>query len=134
MTHDEVGELLASDAPLREPMLGTMLCETAARAKEIMALDVEDLDTVNRCTTVVRKGGARDVTYWQTATARLLLRLIAGRKPSRCFSPIAERSVCGAGGSRPDRAAVRGSPTGGRRRCSKSTLQRCSAARSRCIS
>ncbi|MFI9415135.1 hypothetical protein [Nocardia gamkensis] len=69
MTHDGVGEPLTSDA-LCGHMLGTMLYETADRAKEIMALDVEDLDTVNRCTIVVRKGGTRDVMYWQTGTAR----------------------------------------------------------------
>ncbi|MEV6324952.1 site-specific integrase [Nocardia sp. NPDC051787] len=85
MTHDEVAELLDSDAPLRERTLWTMLYETAARAEEILALDVEDLDTVNRCATVVRKGGARDVIYWQTGTARLLPHLIAGRKRGPLF-------------------------------------------------
>jgi integrase len=39
-----------------------MLYETAARAEEILMLDITDLDTVNRCATVVRKGGARDET------------------------------------------------------------------------
>lgn len=85
MTHDEVAELLDSPAPLRERVLWTMLYETAARAEEILMLDVADLDTVNRCATVVRKGGARDVIYWQTGTARLLPRLIAGRKRGPLF-------------------------------------------------
>ncbi|WP_328404854.1 tyrosine-type recombinase/integrase [Nocardia sp. NBC_00403] len=85
MTHDEVAGLLDSDAPLRERTWWTMLYETAARAEEILMLDVEDLDTVNRCATVVRKGGARDVIYWQTGTARLLPRLIAGRKRGPLF-------------------------------------------------
>jgi integrase/recombinase XerC/integrase/recombinase XerD len=85
MTHGEVAELLASDASLRERVLWTMLYETAARAEEILALDVTDLDTVNRCATVVRKGGGRDVVYWQTGTARLLPRLIAGRKHGPLF-------------------------------------------------
>jgi integrase/recombinase XerC/integrase/recombinase XerD len=62
-----------------------MLYETAARAEEILTLDVTDLDTVNRCATVVRKGGARDVVYWQTGTARLLPRLIAGRRRGPLF-------------------------------------------------
>ncbi|WP_458687576.1 tyrosine-type recombinase/integrase [Nocardia tengchongensis] len=85
MTRDEVGELLAADVPLRERTLWTMLHETAARAEEILTLDVADLDTVNRCASVVRKGGARDVVYWQTGTARLLPRLIAGRKRGPLF-------------------------------------------------
>jgi integrase len=85
MTRGEVAELLASDAPLRERALWAMLYETAARAEEILMLDITDLDTVNRCATVVRKGGARDVIYWQTGTARLLPRLIDGRKRGPLF-------------------------------------------------
>ncbi|WP_449878121.1 tyrosine-type recombinase/integrase [Nocardia fusca] len=81
MTTAEVDELLGMDAAaLRERVFWSMLYESAARAEEILNLDIEDLDTVNRCATVVRKGGARDVIYWQTGTARLLPRLIAGRK------------------------------------------------------
>jgi integrase len=80
MTQDEVTELLDSDAPLRERTLWRMLYESAARAEKILTLDIEDLDTVNRCASVVRKGGARDVIYWQTGTARLLPRLTGGRK------------------------------------------------------
>ncbi|MGW5922216.1 tyrosine-type recombinase/integrase [Nocardia fluminea] len=85
ITHDEVSELLTSDASLRERKLWTMLYETAARAEEILTLDVGDLDPVNRCATVVRKGGARDVVYWQTGTARLLPRMIAGRRRGPLF-------------------------------------------------
>jgi integrase/recombinase XerC/integrase/recombinase XerD len=85
MTTAEVSELLGKDAPLRERVLWTMLYESAARAEEILALDVDDLDTVNRCATVTRKGGARDVVYWQTGTARLLPRLIVGRKSGPLF-------------------------------------------------
>lgn len=85
MTRDEVTELLDSDAPLRERTLWRMLYESAARAEEILTLDIEDLDTVNRCASVVRKGGARDVIYWQTGTARLLPRLTGGRKRGPVF-------------------------------------------------
>jgi integrase/recombinase XerC/integrase/recombinase XerD len=85
MTRGEVAELLDSDVPLRERVLWTMLYETAARAEEILMLDIADLDTVNRCATVVRKGGARDVIYWQTGTARLLPRLIGSRKRGPLF-------------------------------------------------
>jgi integrase len=56
-----------------------MLYETAARAAEVLALDVEDLDLRNRCAKVRRKGNAADVIVWQTATARLLPRLLRDR-------------------------------------------------------
>ncbi|WP_268895675.1 hypothetical protein [Nocardia sp. CY41] len=38
-----------------------MLYESSARAEEVLVLDVRDLDTVNRCVVVARKGGAREV-------------------------------------------------------------------------
>ncbi len=46
-----------------------MLYETAARAAEVLALDVGDLDLANRRARVRRKGGAIDVIVWQTSTA-----------------------------------------------------------------
>ena len=85
MTRDEVTQLLAADVPLRERVLWTMLYETAARADELLMLDIQDLDMANRCGTVTRKGGARDVVAWQTGTARLLPRLLAGRKKGPVF-------------------------------------------------
>src|SRR5204862_5954059 len=62
-----------------------MLYETAARASEVLALDVEDLDLRNRCAKVRRKGSAVDVIVWQTATARLLPRLLIGRRRGPVF-------------------------------------------------
>lgn len=41
---------------LRERLLWQMLYDTAARASEV-SLNVEDLDEVNRCGTVIGKGG-----------------------------------------------------------------------------
>src|SRR5919198_5763407 len=55
-----------------------MLYETAAGAAEVLALDVGDLDLHNRRARVLRRGGAVDVIVWQTGTARLLPRLLAG--------------------------------------------------------
>ena len=51
-----------------------MLYETAARASEVLALDVEDLDRPQRRARVVSKGGNTDMVYWATPTARLLAR------------------------------------------------------------
>ena len=59
--------------------------ESAARAEEVLLLNVPDLETVNRRAVVTRKGGARDVIVWQTGTARLLARLLAGRKRGPVF-------------------------------------------------
>ena len=62
-----------------------MLYETAARSAEVLALDVGNLDMPNRKARVRRKGGAVDVIVWQTGTARLLPRLLKGRKTGPVF-------------------------------------------------
>ena len=86
LSRAEVEHLLTGKAPsLREQVLWTLLYESAARASEILALDVEDLDLTNRRAKVRRKGGAVDVIVWQTQTARLLPRLIRGRKSGPLF-------------------------------------------------
>jgi hypothetical protein len=46
----------------------------------VLRLDVDDLDLSNRRARVPRKGGAVDVIVWQTGTARLLPRLLKGRR------------------------------------------------------
>jgi integrase len=80
LARDQVEALLGrEDLGLRERTLWRMLYESAARASEVLALDVEDLDLRNRCAKVRRKGSAVDVIVWQTATARLLPRLLKGR-------------------------------------------------------
>jgi integrase len=64
------------DIPLREKTLWRMLYETAARAAEILALNVEDLDLEHRRAPVRSKGGAVEWVYWDTGTAHLLPRLL----------------------------------------------------------
>ncbi|WP_245546990.1 tyrosine-type recombinase/integrase [Nocardia brevicatena] len=85
MTRAQVSAILGLDVPLRERVLWTMLYETAARAEELLELDVPDLDTANRCARVRRKGGTTDVVAWQTGTARLLPRMLAGRRTGPLF-------------------------------------------------
>lgn len=81
-----VQELLGRDGiPLRERVLWRLLYESAARAGEVLALDVEDLDLANRRARVRRKGGAVDTITWQTPTARLLPRLLGGRARGPVF-------------------------------------------------
>lgn len=111
LSRSEVEQLLArEDVPLREKTLWRMLYETAARAAEVLALDVEDLDLRNRRARVRRKGGAVDVIVWQTGTARLLLRLLEGRRSGPLF--LTERRA------RLPRAAVDVDPDGGAARLS----------------
>lgn len=64
------------DIPLREKTLWRMLYETAARASEVLALNVEDLDLENRQAPIRSKGGAVQWVYWDTGTAHLLPRLL----------------------------------------------------------
>ncbi|MFD3508542.1 tyrosine-type recombinase/integrase [Nocardia sp. NPDC058666] len=85
LSRDRVAELLGSDAPLRERVLWHLLYESSARAEEVLMLDLPELDTSNRCAVVTRKGGAREVIAWQTGTARLLPRMLAGRKTGPLF-------------------------------------------------
>jgi len=61
---------------VREKTLWRMLYETAARASEILALDVEQLDLDNRSAPIRSKGGDIEWVYWATGTAHLLPRLL----------------------------------------------------------
>jgi len=92
LSHAEVEQLLTrEDIGLRERVLWRMLYETAARSAEVLALNVEDLDLPNRRAKVRRKGGAIDVIVWQTGTARILPRLLKGRKSGPLF--VTERKA-----------------------------------------
>lgn len=92
LARDEVeGLLTREDISLRERVLWRMLYETAARSAEVLRLDVGDLDLPNRRARVRRKGGAVDTVVWQTGTARLLPRLLKGRKSGPVF--VTERKA-----------------------------------------
>jgi integrase/recombinase XerC/integrase/recombinase XerD len=96
LSRADVEQLLTrADIGLRERtlwrMLWRMLYETAARSAEVLGLDVGDLDLPNRCARVRRKGGAIDIIVWQTGTARLLPRLLKGRKSGPVF--VTERKA-----------------------------------------
>jgi integrase len=64
------------DVPLREKTLWRMLYETAARASEILALNVEGLDLENRRARIRSKGGDQEWVYWGSGAAHLLPRLL----------------------------------------------------------
>ena len=57
---------------LREKTLWRMLYETAARAGEILALNVEDLDLTRKRAVIIGKGGHREYVFWASGPARLL--------------------------------------------------------------
>jgi integrase len=65
-------QLSRRDVPLREKTLWRMLYETAARASEVLALDVERLDLANRRAPVRSKGRERSsgVHWGGTGTGR----------------------------------------------------------------
>ncbi len=71
--------------PLREKTLWRMLYETAARASEVLALDVEDLDRARRRARIRSKGGSVDMILWAAPTARLLGRYLADRSGGPLF-------------------------------------------------
>ena len=73
------------DVALREKTLWRLLYESAARANEILGLDVADLDLPSKRARVRSKGGATEWVFWQTGTAQLLPRLLAGRTAGPVF-------------------------------------------------
>lgn len=86
LSRAEVERLLTRDGiGLRERTFWRLLYESAARAGEVLALDAGDLDLPNRRAKVTRKGGAADVITWRTGTARLLPRLLKGRRTGPVF-------------------------------------------------
>jgi integrase/recombinase XerD len=75
---------------VREKALWRLLYETAARASEVLPVNVEDLDLNNKRVQVRSKGGDRDWLHFQTGSARLLPRLIGGRMRRPLF--LADRA------------------------------------------
>lgn len=73
------------DVDLREKTLWRMLYDTAARANEILALNIEDLDVGRKRAVVIGKGGHREVIIWASGTARLLPRYLDGRRRGPVF-------------------------------------------------
>ncbi|MFI7643783.1 tyrosine-type recombinase/integrase [Nonomuraea sp. NPDC049400] len=89
---------------LRERVLWRLLYDTAARAEEILTLNVEDLDLEFRRARVVSKGGAIEYVHWATPTARLLPRLLAGRTTRPVF--LADRRAPASGRRAPAAADI----------------------------
>ena len=73
------------DVAVREKALWRLLYETAARAGEVLSLNVEDLELDNKRARVGSKGGDVEWLHLQAGSARLLPRLIAGRSRGPLF-------------------------------------------------
>jgi site-specific recombinase XerC len=85
LSRQRVADILGSDAPLRERVLWHLLDESSARAEEVLMLDVPDLDAANRCAVVTRKGRRAGCHRVAAGTARLLPRMVAGRRTGPVF-------------------------------------------------
>jgi integrase len=96
LTRMEVARILGLPVALREKTLWTLAYESAARAGELLGLDVGDLDLANRRAVVTSKGGAREWVTWSTGTARLLPRLLKGRREGPVFTTRAPSRVVAA--------------------------------------
>jgi integrase len=77
------------DASVRERAFWRLCYETAGRAGEVLGLNVEDVDLANKRARVRSKGGDVEFLHFQSASARLLPKLIDGRSRGPLF--LAER-------------------------------------------
>ena len=71
--------------PLRERTYWAMLYETAARASELLSLNIENLDLANKEAVIIGKGGDAQRISWSSLTARLLPRVITQRTSGPLF-------------------------------------------------
>jgi integrase len=81
----ELLAFLTAEHPLRDKTLWWLLYDTAARASEILALDVDHLDLPRRRAVVIGKDARAELVGWETTTARLLPRLLRRRRHGPVF-------------------------------------------------
>jgi len=91
LSREDLDRLFTSrDASVRDRCLWRFLYESAARAQEVLGLNIEDLDLSARRAVTTRKGGDIDVLHYATGTARLLPKVIDGRNTGPLF--LAQRA------------------------------------------
>lgn len=73
------------DYSVRDRCLWRFLYESAARANEVLNLNIEDIDLPARQATVTSKGGDIDVLHFASGTARLLPKVIGDRTHGPLF-------------------------------------------------
>ncbi|GAA2679165.1 site-specific recombinase [Streptomyces lunalinharesii] len=79
LAESQLAALRQLNVSLREKTFWRMLHESAARADEVLCLNVEDLHPADRRGRITVKAGATEWIHWQSGTAQLLPRLVAGR-------------------------------------------------------
>ncbi|MEJ1202486.1 MULTISPECIES: site-specific recombinase [unclassified Streptomyces] len=79
LAEKQIAALWRLDVSLREKTLWQMLYESAARADEVLCLNVEDLYPQDKRGRITAKNGAIEWIHWQSGTAQLLPRLTARR-------------------------------------------------------
>lgn len=85
-TREQIDRLITDKRqPLEDRTLWSMLYATAARAEEILSLDVTDLDRANRRARTIRKGGKTDDLLYDIRTARMLGQLLGRRRSGPVF-------------------------------------------------
>ncbi|GAA1307362.1 hypothetical protein Psi02_46290 [Planotetraspora silvatica] len=99
LTPEQVAEVFALPAPLREQTCRRLLYETTAPIERVLALNADDLDLIRR--RVRKEPGIR----WRAGSARLLPLLLAGRTTGPVF--LASRRAA-AGTAARDRCPVTG--------------------------
>ncbi|MFF7994763.1 hypothetical protein ACFZDG_33950 [Kitasatospora xanthocidica] len=85
LAENQIAALWRLDVSLREKTFWKMLYESAARADEVLCLNVEDLYPQDKRGKITAKGGATEWIHWQSGAAQLLPRLIAGRTRGPLF-------------------------------------------------
>ena len=81
------------DIALRETLFWRCLYSTAARAAEVLNLNIEDLDLHRKRAVITGKGGHRETIVWDAGTARLFPLYLAGRKRGPVFVTYARPNV-----------------------------------------
>jgi integrase/recombinase XerC len=85
-TREQIDRLIADKRqPLQDRTLWSMLYATAARAQEVLRLDIEHLDRANRRARTRRKGGKEDDLLYDIRTARMLGQLLSRRTSGPVF-------------------------------------------------
>ncbi|MQS37285.1 site-specific integrase [Streptomyces katsurahamanus] len=85
MSKPQITALWALEASVRDKTFWKLLYESAVRAEEILRLNIQELFPADKRGRVVSKGGAVEWIHWQSGTAQLLPRLIAGRTHGPLF-------------------------------------------------
>lgn len=89
------------DVRIRDRCLWRMLYETAARAEELLQLNIENMNVDERQARIVGKGGNIEIVHWATATKWLLPKVMVSRNQGPLFlaakrptRPVPESDFC----------------------------------------